>query len=284
MTHSRRLLGGLAVCFLVMFAAGTRDAEAQEGIRDLDASYLVDGGAVPFFWVPLAGSLAMTRWVDPRHEPLVFSKSEGGAPSERGNEVPGWAISAGAGLAAATILIDGDESRWYHIKGFGQAIVTTSFLTGATKRIFGRHRPDHDGSGVDSGDGNKSFPSGHASQTAAAITYFAMYLHQHGFDRFRDRGELPWWEVASYATLGALAVAVPAERVLHKRHHLGDVVAGSVLGAAVSTGLFLWQEHRYESRGERDDATMSGDVARMEVPAPTMGDTAAPTFSISGTF
>src|SRR5688572_26537512 len=108
MTQSRRLLGGLAICFLVMFAVGTREADAQEGIRDLDPSYLVDGGAVPFFWLPLAGSIAINRWVDPRHEPLAFSKSEGGAPSERGNEVPGWAISAGAGLAAATILIDGD--------------------------------------------------------------------------------------------------------------------------------------------------------------------------------
>jgi len=190
----------------------------------------------------------------------------------------------GAGLAAATILVDGDDSRWFHLKGFGEAIVTTSFLTASAKRIFGRHRPDYDGGDAAEYDGQKSFPSGHASQSAAAITYLALYLHAHVFDGWREPGETPWWEVTSYATLGALALAVPAERVLHKRHHLSDVVAGSLLGAAVSTGFFLWQEHRYEKRRAVDDVLQPGDLARTELPAPTLGDVATPTFSISGTF
>ena len=278
-----RHLGGLALGILVVFATSVRDADAQEGIRELDASYLVDGGALPLFWIPLAGSLVINRWVDPRGEPLLFNKSEGGATSQRSDELPGWATTAGAAAMAATILVDGDSSRWYHLKGFGEAVVTTSFLTASAKRIFGRRRPDYVGSSRDSYDGQKSFPSGHASQTAAAVTYFALYLHQHGFDRWRGDGELPWWEIGAYATLGAIAIAVPAERVWHKRHHLSDVVAGSLLGAAVSTGIFLWQEHRYEKRAEEVDAAPGG-LAAPELPAPTMGDTAAPTITFSGTF
>jgi len=285
MMFTRRLLGGLAICFCVcVVIAEHRDAAADEEVRELDASYLFDGGAVPFFWVPLAGSLVINRWIDPRPEPFLFNQGEGGASSLRGSEVPGWVVSAGAGLAAATILVDGDDSRWFHLKGFGEAIVTTSFLTASAKRIFGRHRPDYDGGDAAEYDGQKSFPSGHASQSAAAITYLALYLHAHVFDGWREPGETPWWEVTSYATLGALALAVPAERVLHKRHHLSDVVAGSLLGAAVSTGFFLWQEHRYEKRRAVDDVLQPGDLARTELPAPTLGDVATPTFSISGTF
>ena len=59
------------------------------------------------------------------------------------------------------------------------------------------------------------------------------------------------------ATYGALAVAATAiafERVYHNRHHLTDVLAGSALGAAESTLLFLYQEHRFRNRDRGEPA------------------------------
>ncbi len=279
MRNTGRLLAGL-VLVVGLVASSRRPASAQSersgDVDALDASYLFDGGAIPFLWAPLAASFAIDRWVPPRESPLAFSSREGGATSYRDHELNGAWVSVGAGAMAAAVAIGGDDSRWFHLKGFAEAIAVTSLLTKATKRVFGRHRPDYDGS--DEADAT-SFPSGHASQTAAAITYFALFLRAHGFDRWRSHGTTPWWEVATYAGLGALAIGVPAERVFHHRHHLTDVAAGSLIGAASSVGFFLYQEHRYRRASAR-----GGDTERPLLDAPTLPSIGGPQVSLSFTF
>jgi membrane-associated phospholipid phosphatase len=274
-------LAGVVLCAFMFVSRAGGEAYAQS-IDDVDTSYLVDGGAIPFLWIPLVGSLAMDRWVSPRAEPLLFSRTEGGGPSELDAELPGYLISAGAAALAAILFVDGDDSRWYHLKGFGEAIATTSLMTGAAKRLFGRHRPDH-GNNTD-GEAGKSFPSGHASQTGAAVTYFALYLREHGFRRWREPGTTPWWEVGAYAALGALAIAVPAERVYHGRHHLTDVVVGSLLGAATSVAFFLWQEHRFDTREPRADDTLGTGRARRVQDEPSLPPVDAPQVQLGWSF
>jgi hypothetical protein len=272
----RRALLGVVVV-LAVAATSSRSASAQSErsgeLGALDPSYLVDGGALPFLWLPLAASFAIDRYWEPRESPLGFSAREGGATSQRADEVHGAWVSVGAGAAALAVAVAGDDSRWFHLKGFAQSVAVTSLLTASAKRLFGRHRPDYDGS--DATDAT-SFPSGHASQTAAALTYLGLFLDQHVFERHAGT---PWFEVASYLGLGALAVGVPAERVLRKRHHLSDVVAGSLLGAASSVGFFVFQERRYRGASAR-----VGDTDRALLPAPTLPSIGGPQVNLSFSF
>jgi hypothetical protein len=242
---------------------GARRAEAQREPDELELSYLWDGGAVPLIWLPALGTFAVDRWMEAPDQPLWFSPKEGGALSQQHAELPGEVITAGGLALGATILLDADSSRWFHLKGLVGSVVTTGFLTAVGKRTFGRHRPDYAGEGGIE-DGRRSFPSGHASGGLAIVTYAALYLGAHGFDRWREPGTLPWWEIASYGVLAAVAVSIPAERVVHKRHHPTDVIAGSLLGASTSIANFLWQEYRYRrATGVREVTGRSFQLAPM---------------------
>ncbi len=207
--------------------------------RAPDATYLVDGGAIPFFWAPLLADLAIKQWVEPRSTPLWFDPDEGGAPSEDARDLPAWTVTAGALALGAVIVADrGDPDRWDHTKGLAESLATTGLATGLLKIGFGRHRPDRDPMD-DSDDGRRSFPSGHTSRSAAALTYVGLYAGAHLLE-----DEPAGWQVAAYAGLAAVQAAICVERVAHKRHHPGDTIAGTVLGAAISAAFFVWQERR----------------------------------------
>lgn len=134
------------------------------------------------------------------------------------------------------------------------------------KPAFGRHRPGWDPVTDTQGD-RRSFPSGHATQAFTIATYTALYLRGHTFARFRDGDELPAYEVATYAGLALAATAVSAERVIHNRHHVTDVVAGAALGTLTSVAFYTYQEHnaRRHVRRERSSLTLlpmlDGDTA-----------------------
>lgn len=260
--HPRRRTAALAVVALLT-ALAVPPATADPGVvppspapdRDaspggLTPSYLWDGGALPFLWGSLAAAWALDRYVEPPATPRWFSADEGGAPSQRAREVPSWAIDVFSGVAALTMLAGGDDARWFHLKGFAEALATTSLVTVAGKVTFGRRRPDYAPDDPDPGQ-RKSFPSGHASRMGAAVTYLGLYLRFHAFDRVRGARGLPWWEAATYVGLAGLGAAVAAERVLHDRHNVGDVVVGAAVGAAASAAFFTWQERRY--RRARND-------------------------------
>lgn len=235
----------LRALVLAAILATSQPAAAQRADGSIDGWYLVDGGAVPFLWAPAIGAIIIDQTVSPRPTPLWFDPDEGGATSQRDREVPGWVISVGTVIYGAAIALEGDESRWYHVKGFAESIVTTSFATKLLKATFGRHRPDRDPV-ANTPDGHRSFPSGHASESAAAATYFGLYLREHVFDRWRRPGTVTWWEVLAYAGLGAIAAGASAERVAHDRHHVSDAVAGSLLGAGTAAAIFLYQERRFD--------------------------------------
>ena len=80
------------------------------------------------------------------------------------------------------------------------------------KAVVREERPDH--------SDDKSFPSGHATMAFAG----AASLHREfGKDH-------PWVSVAGYLA----ATAVGVERIVHKRHHWYDVVAGAGLGIGMA--------------------------------------------------
>lgn len=223
-------------CALLAIAATSTTAHADDEPR-ASASYLVDGGMVPFFWIPLTGALVIDQTVEPRSTPLWFSASEGGK-AQAPWEVPSLAVtSLGVGLGIGMIA-SGHPSRRFHVKGLGESLMTTTLISSGLKVIFGRHRPDRSPTN-DGPDEHKSFPSGHARQAFAIGTYAALYLRDHAFDGWS------WQAGLTYAGIGLGAAAIGAERVLHHRHNISDVTAGAILGAASSYLFYRYQERRY---------------------------------------
>ncbi len=217
-------------------------AEDDDG---LNLSYLIDGGMIPFFWAPMAGSLALDRWVEPRSTPMMFSPTEGGAPVASW-EVPSTAVSAVAIGVGLGLVIGGDESKWFHLKGFGESIMSSQFVVGGLKATFGRHRPDWTAADLDP-DQARSFPSGHSTLAFSTATYAALYLRDHVFDEETSTAV----KVAAYAGLGLGASAIAGERVWHNRHNVLDVAVGAALGMVSSYLFYRFQEGRFEQDQEK---------------------------------
>jgi membrane-associated phospholipid phosphatase len=229
--------------------AGTASADDDNFNWELpDRSYLWDGGAVPFLYLPLAMTLGIRGGNEPPADPIMFSEAEGGKDYS-GGQYPVTMLYVDAAVAGGLILVGGDDSRWFHLKGFAQGMITTNLLTALAKNTFGRHRPMYDltPGAVNPPDSSKSFFSGHSSATLATATYLALYARQHLFNRWRPEGEFRWWEGAAYLGLAAGALAVPYSQYALNRHHASDVIVGSAVGAGVSALFYVYQESRYRS-------------------------------------
>ena len=106
-------------------------------------------------------------------------------------------------------------------------MISTSLVTTGVKLLYGRSRPtwqDPVGKLI-----SKSFPSGHASSSAAlagVLIVLAMMLVRKAF-----------WRRAIYVGAVLLALVVGADRVLLGRHYPTDVIGGYLLGACV---VLLW--------------------------------------------
>lgn len=95
-------------------------------------------------------------------------------------------------------------------------------LIAILKAVTRRRRPAKNDDPFAIGPDKYSFPSGHASRTAF-ITYFFINL----------------WPVSFifYPPLLAWTVSVSLSRLLMRRHHILDIVAGVVLGLV--NGMFI---------------------------------------------
>jgi membrane-associated phospholipid phosphatase len=249
----------LGLGFRLGVAAADPEPAAPSQVDRVSPSWWFDRDALTLFWAPVIGTAVVDLYVRPRQSPLLFDPAEGGKGSRRSREVPGIALTLGGALVAGAIALGDDPSRYHHAKGLAQSLATSGFLVVSAKRVFGRQRPDFDPQ-MPTDDGRRSFPSGHTTRAVATLAYSALYLRYHGFDQWRDPGQLPWWEVASYAGLGALAVGFAGERVVNHRHHLTDVVAGGLVGAASSALLFYFNERRYRRALDAEE--------RVDEPAP----------------
>ena len=232
---------------VLLLLARTAAADDKFAWSAPEPGYLWNGGAVPFLYLPLAGYLTIRSQYEPRDEPLMFSRREGGQRYD-GGQYPTPFLYVDAGVVAGVIALGGDDSRWFHLKGFAQGLAMTQFLTVLAKSTVGRHRPSYDlAPGADNApDQKKSFWSGHASSTLATATYLGLYLRQHLFDRWRPHGTFTWWEGAAYLGLAAATLSIPYSQYHLNRHHASDVIIGSAVGAAVATTFYFYQERRYQ--------------------------------------
>jgi membrane-associated phospholipid phosphatase len=238
---SGKLFSGSAFV-VALLSGGGASARADARSPTQSPAWLVDGGAVPLFWISLGAEFAVDRWVAPRSTPLWFSPHDGGAPPASW-EVPDWTLYV-VGVGVATTLALGDDpSRWYHVKGLAESMATAGLVMTVAKKVFGRHRPDWSPKDTASYQ-RESFPSGHPTEAFAIATYAALYLHDHVFgDRLTVGAGL------AYTGIFASAGLVAAERVVHHRHFLSDVAIGALVGATVSALIYRYQEQRATTDG-----------------------------------
>lgn len=209
----------------------------------LDAEYFWDGGALPFFYLAGATALGLRLFVEPPSSPNLFPESEGGI-QEFGNAVPEYIVTAYSLGFAGLIAAAPKGERWHHLKGYGEAVMTTMALTEIAKNIVGRHRPHYQEGMAEEVDLRRSFFSGHASITAAGTVYVGLYL---------SRNLLPkpsLLKTVGVLALGGLLVGVPYSRVVDNRHHLSDVLTGGVVGSAVATAFYVYQQSRFANARE----------------------------------
>ena len=242
-----------------VLAATTAAAPARADDDESPFEYAYTDGAVPLFWLPLIATGVSYALIGPPDEPRLFDPDEGGA-EHKGDTIPEAAVAAFAvaGLLGVAVT-PAAEARMIHFKGMAEAMATTLFITEVTKNVFGRHRPEYQ-VGDDDPDMRKSFVSGHSSLMFQTTTYLSLYLNQHVFSRWRasDRS-FAWWEVAPYAARAGLSGYVAYSRTADNRHNPSDVIAGGLVGAAVSTAIFWWHEARFErEHGSGSNAPMLG--------------------------
>ncbi len=134
--------------------------------------------------------------------------------SHFGEHAAGWLA-----LGVAGALLDRARRRDWLVATAGVALAHGASI--GVKRVVRRPRPDDPSVEVRVGTPSRlSFPSAHATSTTAAAVLFGALLHRVGRGR-------------------AVAVIVPPmalSRLVLGVHYPSDVVAGSLLGAAVATG------------------------------------------------
>ncbi len=140
--------------------------------------------------------------------------------------------------------------RRYRAAAFAIAVmVAASFATTGIKLWLGRGRPEWQDA-VDQLT-SKSFPSGHAS-SSAALAGILIFLAWSFL-----RSSWPRWVVTGVAVVVWLAVCL--DRVLLGRHYPSDVVAGTFLGVAVLlVGIVVFDPARVRHRGGPPSAGVDG--------------------------
>lgn len=215
----------------------------------------------------LPGGLSCATLAGDRCDPSVLNSLDA---TVVGNDSSGWETVSDIGLLGGLLIpfaangIDlaaSDTDQWGEDFGrdslvMAQAIGVNALATTVAKAAFRRPRPTHYVSGRDLTKVQEqySFPSGHASATAAGLASWATTFtlrHPDSPWRFAVIGSaVAWTGVTAYG------------RVAAGRHFYSDVIAGVVLGSAV--GFLIPKLH------ERDDAPQSasspsGDVTLFQV-------------------
>ena len=257
-THEARIQGGRVLLLLVLGLAPGCGSLREGGSWGHDALYPVQWARIPqaakralldpATWVPAAGAAVFkidnwdrktSDWAS-QHTPVFGSK-------QTANDASDWLRNALAAEVFATAVLTPSgpeplEWTWSKAKGLGVeygAILLNNEATGWIKDWAGRERPD--------GNGNESFPSGHASAAAVSAR-----LSNRNLDSIEMQ---PWlrrtFQTGNFLMAGGTSWA----RVEAQRHFPSDVLAGMALGNFISTFIHdaflnLPDKHRLSLRIE----------------------------------
>lgn len=131
----------------------------------------------------------------------------------------GWSFLTIAAIA----LVLGAARRWLALLAFAVTEAVTPLLVAATKALVDRPRPADQ---IIHPHGS-SFPSGHAAYAGATTTALVLLFTTAGKNR------RPWYTIAVLVSAG-----MAWSRTYLQVHWLTDVVAGAILGLAVTLTTF----------------------------------------------
>lgn len=179
----------------------------------------------PMTWMPAAGAALFSlgnlddrtsRWAV-KHKPVFGGDASSASDTLRDSMTAAYVVTALAAPGGDTT----HEAVRNKARGFAvglTAVGTNNLLTLGLKELASRERPDR--------SDDDSFPSGHASQTAAFATLAAQNL---------DFIDMPaWGRTGLKATFLAVTVGTGWARVESEEHYPSDVLAGFALGHFIS--------------------------------------------------
>ncbi len=194
-------------------AAATRAAPRPSTVAARAWDHLIDHAGLKLgsFSLVVAGvaalpskDAAVTAWA-------TTARPLGGA-DVLGQNAP-TVLLAGTGAALLGLATLGPKPerarRWTDLEAFFVSQSITAGLTGVLKVGVGRLRPD--------GHDHRSFPSGH---TSSAFAWATFVWQRYGWQ----------WGLPAYAVAGFVGLS----RIQDDRHYLTDVLAGALLGTAVT--------------------------------------------------
>jgi membrane-associated phospholipid phosphatase len=222
--------------------AGTTDKIALDVPRDATLTAVAALGAIipNFFTDQLAPESCRWCGVNPIdnwfHNQVTASPSSRSTANKLSSFIAYGAMPAialgGAWFATGPHETDGAGLRAVAI--VAESVAVTGALTQAIKFSVGRQRPHahYQSTSTTDPQANLSFPSGHASITAAAGTSAAMVA------TLEESPAASWL----WGTAGLLTFTAGFLRMVAEEHYFTDTVAGAALGAG--TGVLLPLLHR----------------------------------------
>jgi len=116
------------------------------------------------------------------------------------------------------------------------AFMITGAITSCVKVYTGRYRPDWDN--YDTADGRQSFPSGHSSTAFSMMTILSLYwCGKTKIFSNEHSGSMAKLLVAFLPQ--SLAIFIACSRTRDYHHNFSDILAGSLLGAAVAVMVYF---------------------------------------------
>lgn len=102
-------------------------------------------------------------------------------------------------------------------------------------------------------EARKSFPSGHSSLAFSAAVFLACYLATK-FGMGKATSSARTWKICTVLTPPFAAALVAASRTVDNHHHYADVLAGSVLGAAIALTVFQGRSPAMNKLAEMEES------------------------------
>jgi len=116
------------------------------------------------------------------------------------------------------------------------AFMIAGAITTCVKLYTGRYRPDWDN--YDTSDGRQSFPSGHSSTAFSMMTVLSMYWCGK-MKIFSNEYSGSMAKLFGAFLPQALAIFIACSRTRDYHHNFSDILAGSLLGAAVGIVVYF---------------------------------------------
>ncbi len=193
------------------------------------------------FTLPIEGALigAMNHFYTPKSTSFWPFQNEVTTESSRPTTLPAskifpYALGAGALILGGLTLSNNDFALGTHVRGWLHAILLTELATSTAKVTFQRKRPFYDTKEKNEDstayDDRFSFFSGHASHAFSFATYSSALMFQYSHSPFLN------WSYATFAYSTATWVA--STRVKDHAHNISDVIAGGIVGTAITAAIF----------------------------------------------